>query len=103
MESAGERFGSGEAARFSYEQIGGGHVLVHFLCEAYRDKTRRRPFLHRGLLGGKLPRSGNGVELFLDVFGFAGDGDDLPRTIQGEQILARVVDRAVPYRLRRIE
>ncbi len=92
----GERFGSGEAARFSDEQIGGGHVLVHLLCEAYRDKTRRRLLSFTRQTAGRQVAcgGGNGVELFLDVFGFAGDGDDLPRALECEQILNELFDRA---------
>jgi len=85
--SAGERFGSGEAACFSDEQIGGGHVLVHFLCEAYRNKTRQTALQ-------VARRGGNGVQLLFDVFGFAGDGYDLPRAFQGEQISNELFDRA---------
>jgi hypothetical protein len=84
---AGKRLGSGEAAGFADEKVGGGHELVHFFGEADGNKTRQTALqFSRG--------GGSGIQLLLDVFGFASDGDDLPRTFQGEQISHELFHRA---------
>jgi len=77
-EGARERFGSCEAAGLADEEIGGGHVAIHFVSEADGDKAMSAA----GQFAGAIGEPGH---LLTEFFGFSGNGDDLPIAFEREQ------------------
>jgi len=93
---AGRRFESGEATRFSYEQVGGGHVLRPFLFVKKPPGTKTRPagfcpFTLGPTAGGQVAAEGGKRRrgFFLNVFGLPAMRRFGQGRVQGKQNPAR--------------